>query len=145
VLFRSRDEIARAQGWTLPGDKGLLIDGTSVTATAYHRIVFIEALHTHRHDKQNDHPIPDTLDAAVSVIEETGRSVTELRVKVIPLPARVCMYATSDKGRPGVEIESPLVRPTDEALKTAYREAHWKLALACVKNNSRPTRQEGKQ
>jgi hypothetical protein len=134
TIDECRDQVARLHGWSLPGDKGLLLDGTSVTSTAYHRKVFIEVLHTYRHDKQNEHPIPATTDAALEIIEKAGYRFLECSTRGgITVQAREWNRMTNFSP---VEVTIPTM-PWSNPHDT-FKQALWNLAAAV-------TRQEGKQ
>jgi hypothetical protein len=68
-----RDWLARDEGWGLPGDRAVCMDGTTGTLTSFARFApFPSGLTEPQRPRQvqKEHPIPDTLDAAAKALPE---------------------------------------------------------------------------
>jgi hypothetical protein len=119
-----RDEIAKLRGWTKNKDLGNPCDWIPLDAWT-------------RGDPGNDgehqlaHPIPDTLDAAVSVIEGEGFGWTIHR----KVGTNLETWVAFDIHNRNIK-DCRVIRTADNLLDLMQ------LALACIKQ-SRPTRQEG--
>lgn len=65
TLDEIRDWLAREDGYGLPGDRGVIYDGTSVTLAKFHK-----KEHNGRIVLCDEHPHPPTLDGAASAMPE---------------------------------------------------------------------------
>lgn len=84
------------------------------------------AVIVHQWNWSGRHPIPDTLDAAVGVIEGAGWTISGIQFD------QTCVYIEAQDAN-GFMIDATVKKELNhESARAAYRAAHWQLALACV-------------
>lgn len=116
-----RDEIARAQGFHFV--ENVLLPDKSRWARDDGGMEYFAP----------DHPLPDTIDAAVEVIEGAGWTIVHFVIASNRNVNTIYMQADRNDGSNDFIDACVDVPRTHDATRAAYRDLHWQLALACVK------------